>query len=620
MKKTVAGALVLCMLLSLITGLLAGVLPAAAEPKAGITTDKTVYAPDEPIQVTATGEGRDWVGLYRAEDTYDPNAGGQMSIYWYYVAIEGNASGDTKNIYDAEYNNFAGRPEFASGLPAGDYKVVLMANDGYDVLAEAAITIRDQNGTNTPAAPASAEYTSNQAGTGRADGTVTIGHDGEAPEAYILRWGNSNGAVAGYTDIARISCTGAETVFAMTPHTLIPVGADRILVYAVNGQTLSEKAAIANLPAGAGKYDLGTLQYELQVMSDIHINPDDSHIHNRHFKAALADIKMQSPQSIGIFINGDVADHGQISEYKAFNRLIEAAGAGLPPVYAAIGNHDYAAGGSDAEKLAAFLKGTNNDGETVYFERVVSGVRCIFLGSEQTGTAATLSRTQLDWLDETLDRDRDASSPVFLFLHQGIMDTVAGTMEYQGWHGVNQESALKRILADHPEVVLFSGHSHWKLESAYSVKPADDTLPTILNTSSCAYLWDDACMTTNQGIVGSQGYYIYVYEDKMVFRGRNFAEGTWISSAQFVVDKPEVATQPETNVPETSAPNTVNDETTAPLQTDPGTGSPSAPTDSRPHDTDAGLDQDPGCASALPLLPLFLLPATGYALRRRRRD
>ncbi len=636
MKRILLFALTFCMILSM-----AVVLPAAAE-NTRLSTDKTVYTVGEPINVTAIGEGKDWVGLYRADDTYDPDAGGVTSIYWYYVAGDGNASGDTKNIYAAEYNNFASRPEFEAGVPAGDYQIALLANDGYTLIERVDITIVEAETDAPPAAPAAPAATFERSTTeaGRADGRLSITHGGTAPDGYVVRWGRDGLLLEGYTDVATVACTGTETVYSMTPNTLIPAGADSLLVYAKVGTKLSDPIEVA-LPEDAVAYDFGALLGEVQVMSDIHINASDSHIHNRHFAAALADIQAVSPDSLGIFINGDIADHGLALEYEAYNRLLAAAGT-LPPVYAAIGNHDLSGGAAYETMLAAFLAGTGNDSETVYFEREIGGYRFIFLGSEAAGLNAELSRAQLDWLDETLDKD-SGGKPVFLFLHQGVMDTVAGTFEYQGWHGVNQTAQLKRILKDHPEVILFSGHSHWEMESAQSFKPADENFPTVLNTASAAYLWDDGCMSTNIGIEGSQGYYISIYEDAVVFRGRDFANGLWISSAQFVMawdgtdeDAP-VETDPETTPESNPETDTETNPETTP-DTDPETN-PETDTETLPvpgtgteTDTDTAAETDAatetqvpdasGCGSAVGMAFPAVLAILGgaYLALRRRKD
>ncbi len=601
--------------------------PTEAEP---LRTNKTVYTEGEDVLVRALGTGTDWVGLYCEGET--PPNGTPPSIYWFYVEENGHASGDIVNIKAERFST--DRSEY-EGIPAGEYRLVLCVNDGYEVKAEVSITVKAAP-SNRPTTPTSAVFAGANAGKGRADGTLTVKHDGNAPKAYVLRWADAKGPLKDYTDIATVACSGETTTYTMTPHTLIPVGADRILVYAQKSGELSEPA-VAMLPPGAGDYDLGRAYRELQVMSDIHLNTDTSHPYNRQFTAALREIKKLSPDTSGVFINGDIADLGLAANYEAYRHILESTGKGLD-VYAAIGNHDFYGpkyGGpemTDAEKIAQFLRGTNNDSETVYFDKWIDGVHYIFLGSEAyVPPNAQLSDTQLDWLKDTLEKDRAAGMPVFLFLHEGIMDTVAGTFGYQGWHGVEQGEKLKAIIDAHPEVILFSGHSHWVLESPVTFLPGEGKAATHVSTASCAYLWDDNANKTNVGIDGSQGYYIYLYDDCIVLRGRSFSEGKWIASAQFVMDwdfagawdsETEPAdTTPDEPATDTAPVDTAQSETTV----SPAGSEPETPADATLPGSDADSASETsepagkGCASALlPGVLLSLLCAAAFVIRRRR--
>ncbi len=220
-----------------------------------------------------------------------------------------------------------------------------------------------------------------------------------------------------------------------------------------------------------------------------------------------------------------------------------------------------------------------------------------------------------------METDKVEGRPIFVFLHEGMEDTVAGTFGYQGWHGVARSEELKAILAKHPEVVLFSGHSHWVLESDKTFKPVDDTLPAILSTASCAYLWDDNANITNVGINGSQGYYIYVYEDCLVFRGRSFSEGEWISSAQFVMPRVGYVDQPEETEPVTTPETEAVTEVDTPADNAGG----DAPTETEaftatPAETGAQTvgTSDKGCASVLTGAWSVLLPiGAAWGLRRK---
>ncbi len=612
-----------------------------ATPENPIVTSKAVYDEGEPILVKAIGSGEQWVGIMPKQPGF--TFGANMSVYWYYVAMEGNMSGEAVTLQDTHGPQTFGVVEPYQDLPAGEYTVILTVDGGYTIQTQVDITIKAA-ALDPSATSVSATYTSANAGKGRADGKLTITYSGTAPKSYLLRFANADGPIKGYTDIATVACTGETTTYTMTENTLIPVGADRILVYTKKGNTLSETPAEAMLPKGVGDYDLGEVHQELQVMSDIHINDDANHTYNRNFAAALREIKELSPDTLGVFINGDIANLGHASNYTAYQRILKSAGKGLH-VYAAIGNHDFysgtpAHGGpvmTDAEKIAQFLKGTNNDSETVYFDRWIDGTHFVFLGSEaHVSSNAQLSDTQLNWLKDTLEKDKAEGRPVFLFLHEGIMDTVAGTMEYQGWHGVEQGQELKAIIDAHPEVILFSGHSHWVLESPVTILPGNGKAATHVSTASCAYLWDDNANITNVGIDGSQGWYIYLYDDSIVLRGRNFTTGEWISSAQFVINwdfKGAWGEETEETMPAETEDST---ETLSPVETlnpsetetmDPiETHTPIEPEADTQDGTQAGTQAeteaagDKGCASALGAgLLLALLPLGALTLCRRRK-
>ena len=98
--------------------------------------DKFSYKEGDDILVTANGEGKDWVGLYLKGEV---PGGGPSSIYWYYVA-EGHTPLEQVNIKTGTHN--ADRSDLAD-LPAGDYTMFLLANDGYDVIDSVDFTIKE---------------------------------------------------------------------------------------------------------------------------------------------------------------------------------------------------------------------------------------------------------------------------------------------------------------------------------------------------------------------------------------------------------------------------------------------------------------------------------------------
>jgi len=130
-----------------------------------LSTDKTEYGVGEPIMVTATGSGKDWVGIYPASD---PTDGSKTSIYWYYVADYG--SGNAVNIKTTELNSDRGA--WAS-IPVGEYKIVWYSNDSYNVYDTVNISVVEVDASNTT-------YDIKVNGNEVADGEVlTVTNDGD---------------------------------------------------------------------------------------------------------------------------------------------------------------------------------------------------------------------------------------------------------------------------------------------------------------------------------------------------------------------------------------------------------------------------------------------------------
>ncbi|WP_141500097.1 metallophosphoesterase family protein [Paenibacillus luteus] len=289
----------------------------------------------------------------------------------------------------------------------------------------------------------------------------------------------------------------------------------------MQSQPFKEKAA----PGDEQGRSLPILSF--QVITDTHVTAESDHIHNEHFGQALRDIAAHAASSVGIMHVGDVTDRGLRAEYEELTRIWQEHKASLPPMWFTYGNHDIFLGEwSNQLKLYERFTGMNGP----YYDVWLDGFQFIFLGSERgLKDFAYLTEEQLAWLDEKLSEEVPRLKPVFVFLHQPLKNTVAGSLEAQGWYGVTQDEELKAILAKHPQVIMFNGHTHWELEAGLACYREQEGMGTIFNAASVAYLWTNE----DEYKEGSQGYYVDVYNDKVVVRGRNFANSTWLSAAVF---------------------------------------------------------------------------------------
>lgn len=267
-----------------------------------------------------------------------------------------------------------------------------------------------------------------------------------------------------------------------------------------------------------------------QVISDTHVTANPEHEYNRNFDRALKDIRANASGSSGIMHVGDITDHGFTEEYGELNRIIEGNRENLPEIRFTLGNHDVAFG-NWSSRLGNYTAHTGMQG--AYHDHWIDGYHFIFLGSEKgLERFCHLTEQQLDWLDLKLGEKASAHKPVFVFLHQPLMDTVAGSLQNQKWYGVKQDRELKFILSKYPQAILFTGHTHWPLEAHHTMYDGRGITATIFNAASVAYLWNDEDVYQS----GSQGFYVEIYADKVMIRGRDFASGSWVDAAQFQID------------------------------------------------------------------------------------
>ena len=135
----------------------------------------------------------------------------------------------------------------------------------------------------------------------------------------------------------------------------------------------------------------------------------------------------------------------------------------------------------------------------------------------------------------TMTAESLKSKPTFVFLHQPLIDTVSGSLyskdpKIQYWYGVSDAAErIREILKDHPNSILFTGHTHWTFESLQPVLWGKGSDVNFVNCAAVGYLWND----NDESEGGSEGYFVYVCDDKIILRGREFTENKWCGGAQF---------------------------------------------------------------------------------------
>lgn len=500
-----------------------------------LSLSKKEYLRYEDVVVKARGDSKAWVGIYRDIDV----VGEVESIYWYYVSDATHTSGESYAIQ--HYGNFNSSRSTLKGLPPTTYKIVYFSKD-YEVADQITFKIKASK-LPKPQAPTEATYSLNGLTSGLASGTlsVTFAEDSYATD-LVMYWANEDGVLSDYEALSKEKVkAGSTTEISIPERMFIPSESTKLYLYGSNNVGLSGTPYIINLPSNVGYKANGNITAKYSIVSDVHIATENSHLpssdaktlHDEHFSAMLDDAIESKDDAI--IINGDIANSGSENEWKHTMELLESK-EDLPEIHYSIGNHDLYGGTYDTESTL-FKKYTGLD--SVYYALDIGGYHHVFLGSESSSYSsvdAWLSETQLNWFEQKLE-EYASDEPVFVYLHQSLYNTVAGSFKNQGWNGITQDGQVREILSKHKNVIFFNGHSHWDLNSKGNMHAKDDSLGNIFNTASVAYLWSDYYFVTGEYKKGSQGYRLEIYDDnKIMVKGRNYETGKWIPSACYLIE------------------------------------------------------------------------------------
>ena len=459
---------------------------------------KTIYQSQGVIKVFPHNcGGNDWVGIYTKE--YEPAE--TTSIVWEYV---GN-----KECIEFKVSSLKG---------PGDYGVYLCEDGGYMVLDKKDIKVTDDT-TNYCINDATYKINNND-GVNQLE--VTIYPSSKKELTYSLYWAYEEEILDTYTPLKVIKSKDVDS-FTVTLNECIymPQEATGICVCVEDGVSFPYYIPLDD----SLKLEKANYLYNFQVFSDLHI--EDGFInHHSHLKTALKEVLQFAGNSEGIFVVGDATNRGTEANYVMLKSLIGQVFTEekFVKMYYALGNHEYMYGTTYNDSLELFKKHTGMP--SVNYSVEIQGCKFIILGSNEKQMEGSISDEQLDWLKQEL-KVVDKEKPTFLFMHQPLKDTTSGSLTGQNWDGMRSQAArLKALLKEYPNAFMFSGHTHWTLDSVQPVLYGKGVDASYLNTASVGYLWND----NDKDEPGSEGLFIEVYDKYVLVKGREFVDRKWVSA------------------------------------------------------------------------------------------
>ncbi|HFJ9404216.1 TPA: carbohydrate-binding protein [Bacillus paranthracis] len=331
---------------------------------------------------------------------------------------------------------------------------------------------------------------------------VTLVTDGGNVDAPVT-W---NIADSGYDPAVR-----TEQNFTVTGTVDPPAG-----IANPNNLALSTSINVTVLASTTPEKDT-SYKFSFMAISDTHagVSGDQNDI---TLNNALQDAISNNVQSVSVV--GDLTQNGTDAQYNTFMKTMNKYPQ-LDRNYA-LGNHDVRWMGGFETAEDRFLSHTGMPG--VYFDKWIDGYHFIYLGTEADDKdSAYLSDTQLKWLEAKLAEGAKKDTPIFLFVHQPLGNTVSMTKPEDSYQSDEvQDQKFKDIVGKYPQSVLITGHVH-----------DDIRLPGTLYNKQYFTMIRDGAINYNPSYTkepGAQGLIFDIYADRVVINGRDFAAKSTIAT------------------------------------------------------------------------------------------
>ena len=162
------------------------------------------------------------------------------------------------------------------------------------------------------------------------------------------------------------------------------------------------------------------------------------------------------------FIAGDITNKGTKEEFDAFKEIYDyGTEKGAEFLCTVAKGHDSITMGKKSLEYYKFLTNQETD-----FHRVIGGYHFIGVSTSRMKKHFN-SQFQKMWLKKELDKAvKDTpDKPVFVMHHEHVKYTVYGSYDEDGWGKILFADLLKK----YPNVVDFSGHSHYPVNDPRSV-------------------------------------------------------------------------------------------------------------------------------------------------------
>ena len=227
----------------------------------------------------------------------------------------------------------------------------------------------------------------------------------------------------------------------------------------------------------------------------------------KHFRSLFTDLYAYADAEEyknvdALLVVGDFTDAGGEEQYAIFNGVVNE---GIRPgtkLLTVMGNHEFIRYRDEDASVGAEVYRRLMDRETDTHE-VIGGYHFIGVSYDEDGRHF---KTKRAWLREQLleATKEDPSKPVFVFQHPHPFTTVYGSVNWG-------DSDIRAVLSGFPQVVDFSGHSHYAASDPRSVWQGAFT--AVGTGATCAYMSNLNYVSGDEDAPGESGGFWIVEVD-----------------------------------------------------------------------------------------------------------
>ena len=199
--------------------------------------------------------------------------------------------------------------------------------------------------------------------------------------------------------------------------------------------------------------------------SDIHLDGDENQENAIKFANLFKDVYEYADGSDykkldAVIVAGDFTGGGAEIEYQIFNKIVEENMKSETQLLTILGNHEFI-DYRDVDASVGYDVYKKYINENVDTDVVINGYHFIGVSYDDDGESFT---GKMKWLDERLRNatNEDPDKPIFVYQHPHPFLTVYGSVN---WGDIS----LRAVLSKYPQVVDFSGHSHYAPNDPRSV-------------------------------------------------------------------------------------------------------------------------------------------------------